>query len=121
MSDELKNLQARHERLKLLYQVSNVIHSTLDSQVALQLIVSEAVQLMRASSGSVALINPTSGFLEISASHNLPAAATKLRLRVGEGITGWVARAGKPAMCGRTGATSRRGAACIPNWPCRWR
>lgn len=84
MSDELKNLQARHERLKLLYQVSNVIHSTLDSQVALQLIVSEAVQLMRASSGSVALINPTSGFLEISASHNLPAAATKLRLRVGD-------------------------------------
>ena len=100
MSDELKNLQARHERLKLLYQVSNVIHSTLDSQVALQLIVSEAVQLMRASSGSVALINPTSGFLEISASHNLPAAATKLRLRVGEGITGWVARAGKPARVG---------------------
>jgi signal transduction histidine kinase len=84
VSDELKNLQARHERLKLLYQVSNVIHSTLDSQVALQLIVSEAVQLMRASSGSVALINPTSGFLEISASHNLPAAATKLRLRVGD-------------------------------------
>jgi signal transduction histidine kinase len=100
VSDELKNLQARHERLKLLYQVSNVIHSTLDSQVALQLIVSEAVQLMRASSGSVALINPTSGFLEISASHNLPAAATKLRLRVGEGITGWVARAGKPARVG---------------------
>ena len=40
----------RHERLRLLYQVSNVIHSTLDSQEALQLIVSEAVRVMRASS-----------------------------------------------------------------------
>jgi signal transduction histidine kinase len=98
--DELAKLTKRHERLQLLYQVSNVIHSTLDSQEALQLIVSEAVRLMNASSGSVVLINPTSGFLEISASQNLPTAATKLRLRVGEGITGWVARHGKPARIG---------------------
>src|SRR5450432_2998971 len=88
---------SRYERLQLLYQVSNVIHSTLDSQEALQLIVSEAVRLMNASSGSVVLINPTSGFLEISASQNLPSAASKLKLRVGEGVTGWVARTGKPA------------------------
>ena len=51
-------LDPNHERLRLLYQVSNVIHSTLDSQEALQLIVSEAVRVMRASSGSLALINP---------------------------------------------------------------
>jgi signal transduction histidine kinase len=90
----------RHERLQLLYQVSNVIHSTLEAQEALQLIVSEAVRLMRATSGSVVLINPTSGFLEISASHNLPSAATRLKLRVGEGVTGWVARHGKPVRVG---------------------
>jgi signal transduction histidine kinase len=93
-------LNTRHERLNLLYQVSNVIHSTLDSQEALQLIVSEAVRLMNASSGSVVLINPTSGLLEISASQNLPGAARKLILRVGEGVTGWVARHGKPARVG---------------------
>ncbi len=91
---------SRYERLQLLYQVGNVIHSTLEPQEALQLIVSEAVRLMRASSGSVVLINPTSGFLEIHASENLPAAATRLKLRMGEGITGWVARTGKPARVG---------------------
>ena len=91
---------SRHERLKLLYQVSNVIHSTLEPQEALQLIVSEAVRLMRATSGSVILINPTTGFLEIHASQNLPTSAARLKLRVGEGITGWVARAGKPARVG---------------------
>ena len=90
----------RHERQQLLYQVSNVIHSTLDSQEALQLIVSEAVRLMNASSGSVVLINPTSGFLEISASQNLPGSARKIQLRIGEGVTGWVARHGKPARVG---------------------
>ncbi len=91
---------SRHERLQLLYQVSNVIHSTLEAQEALQLIVSEAVRLMRATSGSVVLLNPTSGFLEISASQNLPSAAVRLKLRVGEGITGWVARHGKTALVG---------------------
>jgi signal transduction histidine kinase len=100
VSEEISKLKTRHERLELLYQVSNVIHSTLDSQEALQLIVSEAVRLMNASSGSVVLINPSSGFLEISASQNLPGAARKLKLRVGEGITGWVARHGKPARVG---------------------
>ncbi len=96
MSDELAELKNRYDRLNLLFQVSNVIHSTLDSQEALQLILREAVQLMRASSGSVILVNPTTGFLEIHASIGLAASATKLKLRVGEGITGWVARTGKP-------------------------
>jgi len=107
VSDEFQKLVSRHERLNLLYQVSNVIHSTLDSQEALQLIVSEAVRLMNASSGSVVLINPTSGFLEISASQNLPGTARKIKLRVGEGVTGWVARHGKPARVGDVTQDSR--------------
>jgi signal transduction histidine kinase len=98
VSEELQKLKSSHERLNLLYQVSNVIHSTLDSQEALQLIVSEAVRVMRATSGSLVLINPTTNFLEIHAAQNLSSAARKLTLRVGEGITGWVARHGKPAL-----------------------
>lgn len=97
MTEELAELKARYERLSLLYQVSNVIHSTLDSSRALDLILGEAVRLMRASSGSIVLLNPTNGFLEIEASHGLPPNAVDLKLRVGEGITGWVARTGKPA------------------------
>jgi signal transduction histidine kinase len=100
IADELTELKARYERLNSLYQVGNVIHSTLDSQEALQLILSEAMRLMRASSGSAVLINPTTGFLEILASQGLPDRAAELKLRVGEGITGWVARAGKAARIG---------------------
>jgi signal transduction histidine kinase len=100
MNDELAELKIRYDRLNLLFQVSNVIHSTLDSQEALQLILREAVRVMRASSGSVILINPTTGFLEIHASIGLAANATQLKLRIGEGITGWVARTGNPARIG---------------------
>ena len=100
MNDELSKLALRYEHLNLLYQVSNVIHSTLEPQEALQLIVSEAVRITRASSGSVVLINPTSGFLEIHASQGLPSSASRLQLRIGEGVTGRVARTGKPARVG---------------------
>src|SRR5215471_10596280 len=107
MSDALTELQARHDRLSRLYQVGSVIHSTLEPQEALQLIATEAVRLVGASSGSVVLINPTTGFLEIQASRGLPATASKLKLRVGEGITGWVARSGKPACVGNVQADPR--------------
>jgi signal transduction histidine kinase len=97
VSDALKDLKAQYDRLNLLYHVGNVIHSTLDPQEALHLITNEAVRLMRASSGSVVLINPTSGFLEIQAAVGLPPRAAELRLRVGEGVTGQVARTGRAA------------------------
>jgi signal transduction histidine kinase len=105
--DELTQLKARYDRLNLLYQVGNVIHSTLDPQEALQLILKEAVQLTRASSGSAVLVNPTTGFLEIHASHGLPPHAAELKLRVGEGVTGWVARTGKPARVGNVSEDPR--------------
>jgi signal transduction histidine kinase len=97
VSDELTELRRSHERLQLLYHVSTVIHATLDPQEALKLILGETVRLLRASSGSIVLLNPTTGVLDIEAAHNLPAAAAALRLRPGEGVTGWVARHGRPA------------------------
>ena len=100
MSEDYAELKARYDRLHLLHEVDKVIHSTLDPQEALRLIIEQAVLVMRATSGSVALVNPNSGFLEIQASLGLPANAASLKLRVGEGITGWVAVKGMPARCG---------------------
>lgn len=97
MSEELAELRERYARLSLLYHVSNVIHSTLDPQEALNLILREAIQLTGASSGSVALMNPTTRCLDIEASQGLPNSALQLKLRIGEGVTGWVAKAGLPA------------------------
>ncbi len=100
MKDELAALRERLERLETLNRVSKVIHSTLEPRESLQLILGEAVRLMRASSGSICLVNPTTGFLEIEAGFGLPAEARSLRLRVGEGLTGWVARTGRSVRVG---------------------
>ena len=85
------------EQFEQLYLVSKVIHSTLDQQEALDLIIREAVRLVNATSGSLVLINPIDGFLEIQAAYGL-AKGTELKLRVGEGITGWVAQQGISAI-----------------------
>jgi signal transduction histidine kinase len=105
--DEIAELKARYDRLNLLHQVGTIIHSTLEPQEALQLIIREAVRVMRASSGSLVLINPTNGFLEIHASAGLPENASELKLRVGQGITGWVARTGKAARVGEVSKDPR--------------
>src|SRR5436305_13240665 len=93
LAAELTDLRAQYERIEALFQVSQVIHSTLDSQEAMRRILEEAVRLTRATSGSVVLLNPN-GFLEILAAKGLPERAEEVRLRLGEGITGWVARTG---------------------------
>ena len=107
MNGDLEELKARYDRLNSLHRVSQVIHSTLDPQKALGLILSEALRLTGASSGSVVLINPTNGFLEILESRGLPPEAAQLKLRPGEGITGWVARTGKPARVGEVSRDAR--------------
>jgi signal transduction histidine kinase len=112
--DELSQLRNRLDRLESLHLVAQVIHSTLDLREALQLVLREAVRLMRANSGSVCLVNPTTGFLELEAASGLPTGARSLRLRLGEGITGWVARVGKPARVGDV-TKDRRYFALRPN------
>ncbi|HWF18672.1 MAG TPA: GAF domain-containing protein, partial [Verrucomicrobiae bacterium] len=107
MSDELTELKARYARLDLLRQVDHIIHSTLEPQEALQLILEQAVRVMRASSGSVVLLNPTSGLLEIHASMGLPPKAADVKLRLGEGLTGWVARKGQAIRSGDVSQDSR--------------
>jgi signal transduction histidine kinase len=104
---DYNELKRSYERLNVLYQVNAVIHSTLEPQRALELIIGEAVRLMRATSGSIVLINPTNGFLEIEAAVGLPAQAHTLRLKLGEGVTGWVARHGKPARVGDVSKDAR--------------
>jgi hypothetical protein len=105
--EEVVVLRERLQRAETLARVSRVIHSTLEPREALQRILGEAVRMARASSGSISLLNPTTGFLEIEASESLPVEARAVRLRIGEGITGWVARTGKVARVGNVAADRR--------------
>jgi signal transduction histidine kinase len=97
---ELSELRARYERLELLYQVSNAMHSTLEPSAALERMLQEVVRVTHATSGSIVLVNPKTGMLEIETCAGLPPGSAELKLKVGEGITGWVARTGKVARVG---------------------
>jgi len=72
----------------------------LHPQKALDRILAAAIRSTRADSGSFILLNPNTGFLDIEASHNLSERAKRVKLRPGEGITGWVATTGKPLRTG---------------------
>jgi signal transduction histidine kinase len=76
------------------------LRALLHPQMALERILSAAIRSTRADSGSFILINPNTGLLDIEAGHNLSARAKKVKLRMGEGITGWVATTGKPLRTG---------------------
>jgi signal transduction histidine kinase len=100
-------LLRRLGRAETLARVSRVIHSTLEPREALRAILGEVVALMRANSGSICLLNPTTGLLEIEAEVGLPAEARGVRLRLGQGITGWVVRTGGVARVGNVSGDRR--------------
>jgi len=76
------------------------LRTLLHPQKALERILAAAVRSTRADSGSFILINPNTGLLDIEASHGLSEKAKKVKLRPGQGITGWVATTGKPLRTG---------------------
>jgi signal transduction histidine kinase len=96
MTPDPPDLRDRYERLQVLYTLSTELHATLDPHAVLELVLREAVRVTQASSGSLVLINPNTGLLEIEVAIGLDAAARQVKLQPGEGITGWVARNGKP-------------------------
>ncbi len=81
-----------------LYRISSLAGKTGKTQEALQMILGEIVATFNAASGSIALINPDNGRLEIEVAHGLPQDAAQIELKPGEGVTGWVALHGKPLL-----------------------
>src|SRR6202789_99086 len=83
------------------------LRTLLHPQKALDRILAAAVRSPRADSGSFILINPNSGLLDIEASHGLSERAKQVKLRPGQGLTGWVATTGKPLRTGDVHAEKR--------------
>ena len=54
-----------------------------------------AIGMTGASSGSFILLNPTTGLLDIEASYGIAVRARGVKLKPGQGITGWVATTGQ--------------------------
>lgn len=100
MQSDPEALKAQIQRLEALNIAALSVHASLEPRESLQLLVLEAVRLCHATSGSLVLRNPNSNLLEIEVALGLPRTAAILRLPLGKGITGWVAKHGKAARVG---------------------
>lgn len=90
------SLESRYQKLKVLYRISDLINTTTNPETLLRRILREAMREMKATCGTIALINTEEQVLEIKVSHGLDMRLAKqMRLKVGEGVTGTVARSGK--------------------------
>ena len=85
-------------RYRMLYELFHSISSTLDTQKALHLIIDAAVKITGATNGSLILIDWENRLLNIEVARGFMTPVTNFKLRVGEGITGWVAEHGEPLL-----------------------
>jgi len=90
------------EQMTQLYDGVRAIHSTLEPEAALQLVVHEAVGLVGADSGALVLVNPNTGLLEIEASEGLPELDAGHLDTLREGVVSQVVRHGESVRAGKT-------------------
>ncbi|MDP3013357.1 MAG: GAF domain-containing protein, partial [Candidatus Subteraquimicrobiales bacterium] len=80
-----------------LYEISKILGSTLNLKALLNLAVNFAMGILHGDVASVMLLDEEKQELTIKASIGLSESViSKARVKVGEGIAGWVARAGEP-------------------------
>lgn len=92
-------LDRKARKLAAIFAISKALNEEKDPSVLFQLIVDRATELMGASSGSMILVDRDTGVLRIEAEQGLgEAVKSEVRLRIGQGITGWVAQEGVPIL-----------------------
>lgn len=94
-----KAMKQRNERLTALCDISQAMASTLHLQKLLDLIVDKAISLTNATSSSIMLIDKQNEILNIMSFRGLEEdTSERVKLKVGEGITGTVAKEGKAIL-----------------------
>ncbi len=84
--------------LETLYALASLAITASDAVSVQTSILSAIMAAFPADSGSLSLLSPESGSLEISAQLGLPPETGDFALRPGQGITGWVALHGRPLL-----------------------
>jgi len=84
--------------LEVLYRIAALASDEGDAIAAKNVMLAELVRLFDAASGSLSLLNPHTGYLEIAAQHGLPPDTGNFALKLGQGVTGWATLHGKPLL-----------------------
>lgn len=81
-----------------LHAISRLTATADSPRIAMEEILRLAIAHFRATSGTISLLNPDTGRLEIEVHRGMPAGIDEVALRPGQGITGWVAFHGRPQL-----------------------
>ncbi|MDP1808942.1 MAG: GAF domain-containing protein [Actinomycetota bacterium] len=93
------DLRKRYSQLTNLYKISKAVSNEHDLDVLLHLVLRQSLDLMGAETGSIMLIEPGGTELAIRAAEGLdPETVKNTQVKLGEGISGYVAASGKPLM-----------------------
>src|SRR5262245_52292546 len=97
-----KTLDLAGQELRILHQISQSISCSLDLDQVLRQIIDLVVDVTHGDSCLVYLLDETGDFLVLRASKNPhPRLIGKIAVKVGEGITGWVAQEVQPVAIAR--------------------
>lgn len=87
------------EKLTLLEEILSTMNSAVSTQDILDNLVDRIIKITDSLTGSIMLIDHEAGVLDIKASRGLKTAAVvSTKLKVGEGVTGYVARKGESLL-----------------------
>ena len=90
-----------------LYAIAGLVGRTGDPRVAKESILRECVNLFHADAGGIAILDPDINLLRVEVHHGLPPDTGEHTLRLDQGLTGWVALHGKPALVADVAADPR--------------
>src|SRR6186713_234251 len=104
-----KTLDLAGQELRILHQISSTISSTLDLDEVLHQIIGLVIQVTRGDSCLLYLLDETEDFLILRASKNPhPRLIGRISVKLGEGITGWVAQESQQVAIARHASRDSR-------------
>lgn len=95
----IQNLRKKNIETQSLYEVGKLLSGKLELEELLQIIIEQVFNLVKARLATIYLVDPSDGSIREVVSMGLPPDyESKLTMKIGEGITGWVAKTGQTAV-----------------------
>jgi HD-GYP domain-containing protein (c-di-GMP phosphodiesterase class II) len=95
----LNDTRERANQFRLLREIGTVINSTLKENEIMKRTIESITKLLHSESGSLLILDEKTNELYFDVAHGEKGEEVKrIRLKLGEGIAGWVAKEGKPLV-----------------------
>jgi HD-GYP domain-containing protein (c-di-GMP phosphodiesterase class II) len=96
---EREDLRRKEKILSVLEEASNIMNSSLDFQNLLEFLMDIAIDITGATCGALLLKKEKKRYLEVAVARGkFPQEVKKIRVPIGKGVTGWVARNREPLI-----------------------